>query len=599
MSGDSRIIAEVVPDVTGIDRTFDYSIPEELEATAIVGSRVRIDLNGRRIPGWIVSLHDERAGRDGGEVGTGAEIPVAASTSRLELKPILETIGIGPDADLIELCRWAAWRWCVPRLRPFLVSASAHRNVARANPMRRSVVLAEPTSPAASALLADGGGVLRLPPTVDQLPAILSAARLGPILVVCATVDSSRIFAARLRRAGLTTALVPDEWAAARGGVDVTIGARSAALAPCPDPAAAVLVDEHEESLQEERMPTWHARDLLDERCRRLGIPFLIVSPCPTVVASHGRRVLAPPPERERSAWPSVEVVDQGEEAPWNRSLLSAPLLSVCRDTELRVGCVINTKGMARLLGCRQCSALVRCERCQGAMSEMDEGHLDCAICGSTRPRVCAACGSSTLARLRPGVTRLRDELEKAANRTVGHIASDTSDVDDATHDLFIGTTALLHRVRRLDVVAFLDFDRELLAPRFRAHEQAMALLVTAARLVGPRSQGGRILLQTTLADHDVVRSAVEGNGAIFADSESKRRQSLGLPPFSALAVVEGDGIAECLEGLRGRAGLVVSRYRETILVRATDHQTLCQAWSALPVEVRSNVRIEVDPLSV
>ena len=35
------------------------------------------------------------------------------------------------------------------------------------------------------------------------------------------------------------------------------------------------------------------------------------------------------------------------------------------------------------------------------------------------------------------------------------------------------------------DAVAFLDFDQELLAPRYRAAEQALALLARAARLVG------------------------------------------------------------------------------------------------------------------
>jgi primosomal protein N' (replication factor Y) len=50
--------------------------------------------------------------------------------------------------------------------------------------------------------------------------------------------------------------------------------------------------------------------------------------------------------------------------------------------------------------------------------------------------------------------------------------------------------------------VAFLDFDQELLAPRFRAAEQALWLLVRAARLVGPRraalgTGAGRVLLQT------------------------------------------------------------------------------------------------------
>ena len=48
----------------------------------------------------------------------------------------------------------------------------------------------------------------------------------------------------------------------------------------------------------------------------------------------------------------------------------------------------------------------------------------------------------------------------------------------------------MLHRVESADTVAFLDFDQELLAPRYRAGEEAMSLLIQAARLVGERDKG-------------------------------------------------------------------------------------------------------------
>ena len=62
--------------------------------------------------------------------------------------------------------------------------------------------------------------------------------------------------------------------------------------------------------------------------------------------------------------------------------------------------------------------------------------------------------------------------------------------------------------------MAFLDIDVELLAPRYRAAEQAMALLVRAARLVGPRAGGGRLLVQTFLPHHEVVQAALHADPA-------------------------------------------------------------------------------------
>jgi primosomal protein N' (replication factor Y) len=574
-----HLVAGIVPDVTGLDRVFDYAVSEEMAASVGIGGRVRVSLNGRHVGGWIVSL--EPPSDDG-----------------LKLKFIERSSGLGPDEETLDLCRWASWRWGANRLRPFLVTASPNTVVNRASPTRRTKVLAEPVSPAATSLLADGGGVLRLPPSDDQMPAVLAAARLGPTLVVCASIDGARVLATRLRRTGVSVALMPDEWAQARGGADVVIGARAAAFAPCPDLASAVVLDEHEDAMQEERVPTWHARDVVIERARRRGAPVLLISPCPSVGALAGRKVVAPPAEREAAAWPLVEVADRNDEEPWKRSLVSAQLIAHLRDPGVRVACVLNTKGQAKLLACRGCNTLVRCEKCDAAMGEDEVGRLDCGSCGATRPRVCASCGSGVLARLRPGVSRLRDELEAAAQRDVVSVVAnkDSDVVDDSVADVFVGTEAVLHRVRRIDVVAFLDFDSELLAPRYRAAEQAMALLARAARLLGKRRDGGRLLIQTTMSDHEVVRAALAGSPSVASDAEVARRTALSLPPFSAMAIIDGDGAERFTDDLRSRYGISVVAHRDRWLVRATDSTALADALAETERPANSKLRVEVDP---
>lgn len=579
-------VARIVPDVTGIDKSFDYLVPDEMESIVELGSRVRVSLHGRRVGGWVVELLD-----------------ASDAVSTDALKPLVKSSGIGPNGELIELARWASWRWCAGRLRPFLVVASPPVVVHRPATPRRTVVRAEPSSPATSELIDGGGGVLRLPPTADHLPSVLSAARVGPTLVVCPSVDMARVLSHRVRRTGVSVALLPEDWAQARGGVDVVIGARGAAFAPCPDLAVAMILDENDESLQEERSPTWHARDVVIERCRRTGAIPILVSAVPTLEAwsgpgRHGERVKSPGVERERRAWPSIEVVDRSDQEPWKRSLVSSELIEALRDEKLRVACVINTKGLARLLACRSCRDVARCAECDGALVEATEGSLECSRCSSTRPRVCASCGSSDMARVKPGTTRLRDELERAASRPVVEVTASTTDVDDASADVFIGTEAVLHRVRQVDVVVFLDLDAELLAPRFRAREQVWTLIARAARLVG---SSGRILLQTTLVGHDTVQAlaALDLDGA--ATSEWERRVALSLPPTSTLAVVEGDDLDECRVALSACDGIEVGRIDDRLLVRARDASALADAWSELRSgrdsdRRRRSLRIAVDP---
>ena len=52
---DLRVV-RVLPDVSAIDKTFDYLVPDELRDQVGVGDMVRIVLHGRRVGGWIVEL---------------------------------------------------------------------------------------------------------------------------------------------------------------------------------------------------------------------------------------------------------------------------------------------------------------------------------------------------------------------------------------------------------------------------------------------------------------------------------------------------------------------------------------------------------------
>jgi primosomal protein N' (replication factor Y) len=444
-------------------------------------------------------------------------------------------------------------------------------------------------------MLVSDGGVLRLPPSADPLPCVYSAAAVGPTLVVVPALDQARLMGARLRRAGLTVAVVPDEWAAAAGGVDIVIGPRSAAWSPCPEIAAAIVIDEHDEALQSESSPTWHARDVVVERCRVASVPVVVVSPCPTISALHWRPATRPPVARERAGWPIVDVVDRADQEPWRRSLLTSTLIGHLREHDRRVVCVINTTGRARLLACRQCRALARCEHCEAAVSLVEASELVCGRCGATRPAVCLECGSSAFANLRPGVTRIAEELTAAAGRpAITVTGADTA--PPAAASLYVGTEAVLHRIGAADIVAFLDFDREMLAPRYRAGERAMALLVRAARLVGPRGRGGRIVVQTLLPGHEVIRAAQLADPGRLADHDARSRRMLGLPPYRALAAVSGAGSDEFVAGLRG---VEVAGGDARYVVRADDWATLGTALLDARRPRGSRLRIAVDPPDV
>ena len=582
VSASSALVARVAPDLTGLDRQFDYLVPDSLRATAQIGSLVRVSLNGRRIGGWIVALG-----------------PPAADLPVDRLLPIAKVTGVGPSPSIIDLAAWATHRWA-GRTRAFLIAASPVGAVHRVPAAAHGGPVPGPTDPLAERLLAIGGGVLRRPPSADDVPVVLAACRRGPTLVIVASTSRSRLLATRLRRAGRSVALVPHDWAAAAGGVDVVIGARAAIWAPCPGLASIVVLDEHDESLQERRQPTWHARDVAIERASRAGVPLLLVSPCPSataVTAFDDAHFFRPSVDDERAGWPIVEIVDRTREEPWQRSLATSALIRQLRDPNRQVVCVLNSTGRARILACRRCKAIQRCEVCEAAVNQRDDSHFECARCGTARPPVCQACGASAFAALKVGVTRLRDELEAAAGRPVVAITGKSSDTEPVPEaGVYVGTEAVLHRVRRADTVAFVDFDAELLAPRYRATEQALTLLARAARLVGGRASGGRILVQTFLPQHEVLDAVLHADPGRLMAKELGRRRALGFPPSAALAVISGVGAANYARGLRLGGVQSAAALSGDVLIRAADWQTLGDAIATTPRPKGSRLRIEVDP---
>ena len=559
------LVARVVPDVTGLDKHFDYVVPASLCNRIAIGSLVRVVLHGRRIGGWVVALGAAEAAR-----------PASS------LVEIAKFSSVGPSREVIELARWAAVRWGAPRIRPFLVAASPPMMVSALPAIRRSVTSGAPVDT----------GVRRVPPLTDPLPVVAEIARCGPCIVIHPTQLAARAIAIRLRKAGLHVALMPEDWAQAAAGVDVVVGGRSAVWAPCPGLHSVVVLDEHDEALQDERSPTWHARDVAIERAAQVGAACVLISPVPTAAAMRwaGDRVVESSVSDTVAGWPFVDVVDRTAEEPWKRSLISSQLIASLRDPTKRVVCVINTVGRARLLACRSCRTLQRCARCEAAVAQSDDGTLACARCGTVRPLVCQRCGSSAMALLKPGVTRLREELEAAANRPVVSTTGDTAGLP--VGDVYIGTEAVLHRVRGVDVVAFLDFDAELLAPRYRAAEHAMALLVRAGRLVGKRGGGGKVLVQTFVPDHEVIVAAQRAQPARVVDSELARRRLLGLPPFRALAAVEGADSVEFATAV----GLEFAPTAKGVLIRADTWDVLGRALAETPRPKGSRLRVEVDP---
>lgn len=574
----------VVPDVAamttdGIAKEFDYLVPESWEGDRTkqvqVGTRVRVDLHGRRVGGWVTAIDVE-------------------PPPGVDLRPLARHSGLGPDDEVIDLCRWVAWRWAGP-LPKLLRSASPTRRITRLPRLNRTELAVQGQASWLDGVFDGAGAVLRIPPAGDRWPVVEAAVARGNPLFIAPSLATVDQLAQRLQRSKVSVARLPEHWARAAAGAAV-IGTRTAALATVHDPGCIVVFDEHDEALQEERTPTWHARDIAIERARRLGVPCVLVSPTPSLEALDALPLRTLDRASEFDGWPAITVIDQREQPPGRTTLFSSALIDELRSGR-SVACIINRTGRARLLACDTCGEIARCTTCDGAMQQ-PESDLVCARCDDARPVICQACGATRLKNLRVGVSRAREELAALVDDPIAEATASGVEGDPDAR-VIVGTEAVLHLRRRFDTVAFCDFDQELSALRQRAGEQAFALLARAARTVGPRRRGGRILVQTRTPDDVVLTAAVRVDPQAVAEAERARREAMRWSPVVVQAAVSGAGAPAWVAEAEQRLGLSIRGPKNDLwLVRADDHRSLADGLRSVP-RPAERLRLAVDPTRI
>ncbi len=546
----------VRPDIFAIDDTFVYSVPEKLSERAQLGSLVRVPMHGRRVNGWIIETNVE---------------PEQRSYSDL-----LAVRSVGPPVNIFQLAEWAAWRWAG--------SVTAFLDAASPDTMVKSIgALPNPQSET----VAPETRLVERAPHEQKGDLLLEAAQQGNALLLFPTFDQAKGAQSFLQNNGIASLRFPDDWSQIRSRGGVVVGTRRAAWAPLENVDAAVVIDAHDHRYKEERAPTWNAIDVVMQRATKTTL----VSPCPTAVLAYDRNVIASSRDDERNGWPQAEVIDMREEDP-HKGIWSEPLVKALRGTD-NVLLLLNRKGRAQLLVCDNCKNVAVCENCGAHVHEVD-GMLSCKRCDTTRPVVCQSCHAQRLRRKRIGVSKAREELEALLGEPVAEITKETDQPDLAR--VTIGTEAALYRLQNnLRAIAFVDFDQELLAPVVGSAERALALCARAARLVPARHNGGKLIVQTRVPGHEVNQALQLGDPSRVRDAETQRRRTMSLPPFSAVALVEGKGAEEFVRQLPPSID-VLGPKDDRYLVRAADHQTLCDelAKCKRPAE---RVRVDVDPL--
>ncbi|MEE2682305.1 MAG: hypothetical protein VYD77_00040 [Actinomycetota bacterium] len=573
-------VVRVIPDVDAVTGEYDYTVPEswfeDNRAHEIqVGSIVRFRFRNRLIRGWVSEINP-------------------LDQSDRELLSLTKLSGVGPPTEVMDLARWAAHQWQGPLPR-FLRIASP-KTMMRLTLPRVGSVQKELSLQNAG----DNNGnfkstVVRIPPIGDRWPHIQEVVKSGNALILVPSIYQATLLVGRLKRMGISAGLHGKDWLiGAHGGT--IVGTRSAAFAPVQDLASIIMIDEHDRVYENEATPTWHARDIVHERAKRLGIPVLFTSPIPTPEVRELSNLQIVGRNEQKRGWGNITVIDPREDGTsyggiWPRNTLEAIKSSN------RAVIVLNRKGRSKMLACASCDELVTCAICGSGMTQPQKGKLVCSKSNHERPVTCTHCLSTRLKNLRIGISRAVEELETLLHEKVHEIEAGTKETDFESNRVFLGTNAVLHRIDWADLVVFADFDQDLFSTSYRSEERALDSIVRAVRITNiPGGTTGKIYLQTRSTGNSLIETIQTANIDEWAESESARRKLLDLPPYGSFAAISGSGAEQYVRNIQNSNKLeVLGPQAGTWMVKCKDHEILLRSLEKTP-KPKARLRIAVNP---
>ena len=424
-------------------------------------------------------------------------------------------------------------------------------------------------------VIAAGRRVLVLVPEIALTPAVTQTFRKA---------FSERV---AIQHSGLSPGARHDQWhRIRRGEVDVVVGTRSAVFAPLDRVGLVVVDEEHDTSYKQEESPRYHARSVAVVRAQGAGALVVLGSATPSLETFHharrGRyRRVAMAERVHRRPLPEVQVVDmraemarEGGETAVSRPLASALEETLARGEQALV--LLNRRGFAAAVLCRQCGRTFDCPNCSVSLTlHRRAGRVRCHYCDYSvaRPSTCAHCAGPYLESVGFGTERIEAELaERLPGATVARLDRDAARRRGAGQsllarfragetDVLVGTQMIAkgHDFPNVTLVGVVSADVGLQVADFRAAERTFQLLTQVAGRAGRGDRPGTAIVQSFHPEHySIVHACRQAYGPFF-DEEMRYRKALRYPPVVSMvnAIVRGRSLAGAMRDAARMAGML------------------------------------------
>ncbi len=390
-----------------------------------------------------------------------------------------------------------------------------------------------------------------------------------------------------VQHSGLSAGARHDQWhCIRRGEVDVVVGTRSAVFAPLDDVGLVVVDEEHDTSYKQEESPRYHARSVAIVRAQRAGALVVLGSATPSLETFHharrGRyRCVAMTERVHRRPLPEVQVVDMRAEmangagdAAVSRPLAAALEETVARGEQALV--LLNRRGFASAVLCRQCGRTFECPNCSVSLTlHRRAGRVRCHYCNYSvaRPSTCAQCAGPYLETVGFGTERIEAEVaERLPHATVERLDRDAARRRGAgpsllarfragATDVLVGTQMIAkgHDFPNVTLVGVVSADVGLQVADFRAAERTFQLLTQVAGRAGRGDRPGIAILQSFHPEHYGIVHACRQAYDPFFEEEMRYRTALRYPPVVSMvnAIVRGRSPGQAMQDAGRVAGML------------------------------------------
>lgn len=342
----------------------------------------------------------------------------------------------------------------------------------------------------------------------------------------------------------------------------VVLGVRSSVFLPFGKLGVVVVDEEHEASYkQQEPAPRYNARDAAIMLAAMHGAKTLLGSATPTVETYYkaltGKYGLAELLKRyEEAQLPDVDIIDmriQRKKHNVTGGLYSDAMMASLRNSLAEGHQAIvfqNRRGFAPVVVCNQCGWTPKCPDCDvSPIYHRRTDELRCHYCGRSQrlPKVCPACGQNSVEIYGFGTERIADDLHAMLpDYRVARMDFDTTRAKDSYEEiinefsandtqLLVGTQMVSKGLDfdNVDVVAIPNADTILNFPDFRSDERAFNMLEQVAGRAGRRAKKGKVIIQTTSPQNEVLAFLKNHDYLQFYKWEIENRRNFMYPPFT------------------------------------------------------------------